>query len=81
MYTTHVIRKHGFRGGVIMNYIIILSDGRVFGGWNPIDGEMVILPSERKNLAYRMQRTLAMRTLEKVENYVHEDCTIEQIAA
>lgn len=64
-----------------MNYIITLADGRVFGGWNPIDGQMVILPSERKNLAYRMQRTLAMRTLEKVEDFVHEDCSIEQVAA
>lgn len=64
-----------------MNYIITLVDGRVFGGWNPIDGEMVILPSDRKDLAYRMQRTLAMRTLEKVASHVHTDCVIEQIAA
>ena len=64
-----------------MNYIITLNDGRVFGGWNPIDGKMIILNPDRKNLAYRMQRTLAMRTLEKVEGYVHTDCSIEQIAA
>lgn len=64
-----------------MNYIITLVDGRVFGGWNPIDGTMLILPSERKGLAYRMQRTLAMRTLQKVEDYVQVDCAIEQIAA
>lgn len=64
-----------------MNYIITLTDGRVFGGWNPIDGTMLILPSERKDLAYRMQRTLAMRTLQKVEDFAHVDCSIEQIAA
>ena len=64
-----------------MNYIITLNDGRVFGGWNPINGDMIILPSERRNLAYRMQRTLAMRTLEKVEGFAHTDCKIEQLAA
>lgn len=64
-----------------MNYIITLTDGRVFGGWDPINGQMVILSPDRKGLAYRMQRTLAMRTLEKVEDFVHEDCRIEKIAA
>ena len=64
-----------------MNYIITLDDGRIFGGWNPIDGRMVILSSDKRNLAYRMQRTLAMRTLEKVEDFAHIDCKIEQIAA
>ena len=64
-----------------MNYIITLEDGRIFGGWNPVSGEMVILSSDRRNLAYRMQRTLAMRTLEKVEDFAHEKCNIEQVAA
>lgn len=64
-----------------MNYIITLVDGRIFGGWNPLNGEMIILSPDRRNLAYRMQRTLAMRTLEKVEDFAHTDCTIEQIAA
>jgi|GEM_PF-2689991 len=64
-----------------MNYIITLADGRVFGGWDPIDGQMVILSPDRKELAYRMQRTLAMRTLEKVENFAHENCYIEKLAA
>lgn len=64
-----------------MNYIITLNDGRVFGGWNPVNGDMIILSSDRKNLAYRMQRTLAMRTLEKVEDFVQTDCKIEQLAA
>lgn len=64
-----------------MSYIIMLQDGRVFGGWNPVDGSMVILPSERKNLAYRMQRTLAMRTLEKVERFTNTACDVEKIAA
>lgn len=64
-----------------MNYIIILADGRIFGGWNPIDGSMVILPAERKSLAYRMQRTLAMRTIDKVNEFTHVDCAIEQVAA
>jgi len=64
-----------------MNYIITLKDGRVFGGWNPVSGEMIILNPDRRNLAYRMQRTLAMRTLEKVEDFAHADCRIEQLAA
>jgi len=64
-----------------MSYIIMLQDGRVFGGWNPVDGSMVILPSERKNLAYRMQRTLAMRTLEKVERFTNTTCEVEKLAA
>ncbi len=64
-----------------MNYIIILADGRIFGGWNPIDGSMVILPADRKSLAYRMQRTLAMRTVDKVNEFTNVDCSIEQVAA
>ncbi len=64
-----------------MNYIITLDDGRIFGGWDPIDGNMVILPAERKNLAYRMQRTVAMRTIEKVERFTNATCSIEKIAA
>ena len=69
------------RGGVIMNYVIILDDGRIFGGWDPIDGGMVILPPERRNLAYRMQRTLAARTVEKVQDYAKIGCRIEKLAA
>lgn len=64
-----------------MNYIITLVDGRVFGGWDPVNGNMIILSADRKNLAYRMQRTLAVRTLSKVEGFAHTDCVIEQIAA
>lgn len=64
-----------------MNYIITLTDGRIFGGWDPIDGKMLILSEDRKNLAYRMQRTVAMRTLEKVEDFAHTECRIEKIAA
>ncbi|MBQ7261340.1 MAG: hypothetical protein IJR19_08270 [Lachnospiraceae bacterium] len=64
-----------------MNYIITLSDGRVFGGWDPIDGSIVILPPERKDLAYRMQRTVAVRNLGKIETFSRCDCTIERIAA
>lgn len=64
-----------------MNYIITLMDGRVFGGWDPIDGSIVILPPERRNLAYRMQRTLAMRTIDKIQDYTNTSCSIEKIAA
>lgn len=64
-----------------MNYIITLADGRIFGGWDPIDGQMVILSPDRKELAYRMQRTLAMRTIEKVEDFAHAECYIEKLAA
>lgn len=64
-----------------MNYIITLDDGRYFGGWNPIDGQMIFLSADRKNLAYRMQRTLAMRTLAKVQGCSHTGCKVEMIAA
>lgn len=64
-----------------MNYIIILSDGRVFGGWNPVDGQIVILNPERKDLAYRMQRTLAERTLDKVRNFTKTECEVKKLAA
>ena len=64
-----------------MNYIILLQDGRVFGGWNPVDGRIVILPPERVNLAYRMQKTVAERTLEKIERFTETDCRIEKLAA
>ncbi len=64
-----------------MNYIIILSDGSIFGGWNPIDGRMVILPSDRPKLAYRMQRTVADRTLSKVRDFANMDCHVERISA
>jgi len=64
-----------------MNYIITLDDGRIFGGWNPINGQMIFLSPDRKNLAYRMQRTLAMRTLAKVEGCSHRSCKVEMVAA
>ena len=69
------------KGGKSMNYIITLADGRVFGGWDPVDGHIIILPPERKVLAYRMQRILAMRTLNKIEDYTHATCEIEKLAA
>ena len=62
-----------------MNYIITLDDGRIFGGWNPIDGQMILLSPERKNLAYRMQRTLAMRTLSKVQGFSNTGCKVEMV--
>lgn len=64
-----------------MNYIIVLSDGCVFGGWNPIDGKMIILPPNRRNLAYRMQHTVADRTVGKVREFANMDCFIERISA
>lgn len=63
-----------------MNYIIRLDDGRVFGGWD-FEGKILILPENRKELAYRMQRTLAMRTIEKIENFTDHECEILKIAA
>ncbi len=64
-----------------MNYIITLKDGRVFGGWDPIDGSIVLLPPERRNLAYRMQRTVAVRNLNKIETFSRTACKIEKLAA
>ena len=56
-----------------MNYIIHLENGTYFAGWNRL-GEQVFV--EDKALAYRMFRTVAERTVAKV------DCvsTIERVA-
>ena len=56
-----------------MNYIIHLSDGTYFAGWNRL-GEQVFV--EDKALAYRMLRTVAERTVQKVSCM----STIERVA-
>ena len=68
------------------NYIIEVNDTETFGGWNPITGEMIFLPPERKNLAYRMQRPVAMTTVPKIEKYLQthnltSKCNITKISA
>ncbi|MBQ0027536.1 MAG: hypothetical protein KBS96_02920 [Lachnospiraceae bacterium] len=56
-----------------MNYIIHLSDGTYFAGWNRL-GEQVFV--EDRALAYRMLRTVAERTIQKVDG----DSVIERLA-
>ncbi|MBR3040815.1 MAG: hypothetical protein IKI20_09260 [Lachnospiraceae bacterium] len=51
-----------------MNYIIEIESGLWFCGWSSLDGSMQT--TTEIELAYRMRRTLAMRTLPKVvEHY------------
>ncbi|MBO4309696.1 MAG: hypothetical protein J5856_01380 [Lachnospiraceae bacterium] len=47
-----------------MNYIIEIEKGLWFLGWSPLDGTMQT--TEKVTLAYRMRRTVALRTLPKV---------------
>ena len=47
-----------------MNYIIEIEEGLWFLGWSPIDGTMQT--TDDVSLAYRMRRTVAVRTLPKV---------------
>ena len=50
-----------------MNYIIEIDRGLWFCGWSPLDGTMQT--TTEVGMAYRMRRTLAMRTLPKVINH------------
>jgi len=47
-----------------MNYIIKIEEGLWFLGWSPLDGTMQV--TKEVALAYRMRRTVAVRTLPKV---------------
>ena len=47
-----------------MNYIIEIESGLWFCGWSPLDGHMQT--TKEISMAYRMRRTLAIRTLPKV---------------
>ncbi|MCR4647878.1 MAG: hypothetical protein K5776_02250 [Lachnospiraceae bacterium] len=47
-----------------MNYIIKIEEGLWFLGWSPLDGSMQV--TNEVALAYRMRRTVAVRTLPKV---------------
>ena len=56
-----------------MNYIIHLENGLYFAGWDKL-GEQKFVPE--KELAYRMLRTIAMKTQPKI----HALSTIERAA-
>lgn len=60
-----------------MDYIISLSDGRYFCGWNTFDGSMKFIGD--RSLAYRMRRPIAANTLTKVLETTHLDCKIEHL--
>lgn len=57
------------------NAIIEVDDGRVFCGWD-MYGDIVLKSPENKKYAYRMSRTLAMRTVSKVEAVTKSACHI-----
>jgi len=61
-----------------MNYIIEITEGLYFGGWDALFGNVKTV--DDKNLAYRMRRPIADRTLPKlIENY--DDAKIIKLAA
>lgn len=55
------------------NTVIKLKDGRYFGGWGKL-GIMVFISEEK--YANRMSRTLAMRTLPKVEKEARQEASV-----
>lgn len=60
------------------NYFIKAKDENLFFcGWNKL-GDIVI--KDDPSLVYRMKRTVALRNLYKIEDYLKEPCTIEQLA-
>jgi len=61
-----------------MDYIITLSDGRYFCGWDTLDGSLKF--RTERSLAYRMRRAIAVNTLEKVSGAVSTECRLEKIA-
>lgn len=61
-----------------MDYIITLSDGRYFTGWDTLDGSLKFI--SEKSLAYRMRRPIAMKTMEKINSTIPGGCTIEKLA-
>lgn len=60
-----------------MDYIISLSDGRYFCGWDTLDGSMKFIND--RSLAYRMRRPIAANTLSKVMESTHINCKIERL--
>lgn len=65
------------KGGIVMDYIISLSDGRYFCGWDTLDGSMKF--RTERALAYRMRRPVATTTLAKILGATHVDCKIEHL--
>lgn len=60
------------------NYFIKAKDSNLyFCGWNKL-GEIVV--NDDPALIYRMKRTVAMRNLYKIEDYLNSPCTVEQMA-
>jgi len=53
------------------NYIITVNNDQTFGGWGRF-GEILINDKDRSNLAYRMTKTLATRTVPKIEAFLKE---------
>lgn len=57
------------------NAIIEVEDGRVFCGWD-MYGDIILKSKDNKKYAYRMSRTLAMRTVPKVEAVAKLGCYV-----
>lgn len=61
------------------NYIIKTEDNQTFCGWNSL-GKIVMNGPDRDNLTYGMSRTLAMRTIPKIEEFTGSKCHVEKIS-
>ena len=60
------------------SYFIKAKDQNLyFCGWNKL-GEIVV--NDDPALIYRMKRTVAMRNLYKIEDYLNKPCTVEMMA-
>jgi len=60
------------------NYMIKTDTGLIFSGWNSL-GQIVMNGPDKGNLIYGMSRTLAMRTIPKIEEFTKSKCHVEKI--
>lgn len=61
------------------NYIIKTNDNNYFCGWNQL-GQICMHCETKANLAYRMSRPLAERTISKIEAFTGSKCEIVRCA-
>jgi hypothetical protein len=61
------------------NYIIKTSDNESFCGWNSL-GQIVMNGADRDFLTYAMSRTLAERTIPKIEAFTGKKCVVVKVS-
>lgn len=61
------------------NYIIKTNDNNYFCGWNQL-GQICMTDESKANLAYRMNRPIAERTIPKIETFTNRKCEIVRTA-